>query len=51
MTLCVFPSFYYSCSYENLPARHPRRQAGIQNGGVSRPKERLSMQINYTSPD
>ena len=29
MTLCVFPPFYYSYSYENLPARHPRRQVGI----------------------
>ena len=23
-------------SYKNIPPRHPRRQAGIQNGGVSR---------------
>ena len=23
MTLCVFPPFYYSCSYKNLPARNP----------------------------
>ena len=29
MTLCVFPPFYYSYSYENIPARHPCRQVGI----------------------